>query len=51
MSVQTGINNLIGAAQIQRVNDPNGDHGVPGSHHAYEDIFKGIHDDENNVYL
>ena len=26
----------VGAAQIQRVNDSNGDHRVPGSHHSHD---------------
>ena len=32
-SILIGKHHLNGAAQIQRVNDPNGDHQVPGSHH------------------
>ena len=34
VSVLTGKHQLIGAAQTHRVNDPNGDHRVPGSHRS-----------------
>ena len=49
MSVLIGKHQLIGGAQIQRVNVPNGDHRVPGRYLTYENTYKGIHDDENNV--
>ena len=60
VSILIGKHHLIGAAQIQRVTDPFGDHQVPGSHHSHDREewvphlqrhFKGIHDDENNVCL
>ena len=35
VSALIGKPQLIGAAQIQRVNVPNGDHRVPGSHHSH----------------
>ena len=35
VSVLIGNQQLIGATRIQRVNDPNGDHRVPGSHHSH----------------
>ena len=35
VNVMIGKHHLLGAAQIQRVNDPNGDHRVPGSHHSH----------------
>ena len=34
VSVQIGKHQLIGSAQTHCVNDPNGDHRVPGSHHS-----------------
>ena len=36
VSILIGKHHLIGAAQIQRVNDPNGDHQVPGSHLSHD---------------
>ena len=58
MSVLVGNHQLIGAARIKRVSVPNGDHQALGSCRShgsegpiYEDIYKGIHDDENNVCL
>ena len=35
VSALIGKPQLIRAAQIQRVNVPNGDHRVPGSHHSH----------------
>ena len=34
-NVLIGNHQLIGATQIQSVNDPNGDHQVLGSHHSH----------------
>ena len=36
VSVLIGKHHLLGAAQFQRVNDSNGDHRVPGSHHSHD---------------
>ena len=36
VSILMGKHHLLGAAQIQRVNDPNGDHQVPGSHLSHD---------------
>ena len=59
VSVLIGSHQLIGATRIKRVSVPNGDHRAPGTFLAavkneyliFKDIYKGIHDDENNVCL